>query len=96
MGVQQRRRTPNLYRPGSVFFTAGMLLVFTFGMALAGASEAYFNQDWVWFDLFIGGAAGCTGLYLWIVVSWLRWMGPSAEYDTEESLPQCDPERDRG
>lgn len=68
-------RAPALYKPGRTFFWGGMLLIFAFGMALAGISEAYRNHHEQWAWLFTGFALGAAGLYFWVVHGWLAWIG---------------------
>lgn len=72
----QCRRAPARprYRPGEVFFWAGILLCVAFGATVAGINEAARagDQGWVWF--FAGMAAVDVGLYLWVVTGWVDWI----------------------
>lgn len=79
MGVRQRRRTP-IYRPGEVFFWAGILLCVTVGLVAAGVYESWRVRDWGWCWFFLVGEAGCIALYFWIVQSWLLWQDQSGEF----------------
>lgn len=73
-GAHRRQPAPVRYRPGEMYFRAGMLLIFTFGISLAGIEQAYRYHDWTWFTIFVVGASIDTGLYFWIVHSWLTWI----------------------
>lgn len=68
-------RASALYKPSRTFFWGGMLLIFAFGMALAGIAEAYSNHDEGWAYFFTGAAVTAAGMYFWIVLGWLAWIG---------------------
>src|ERR1041384_3773300 len=86
-------RVPVVYNPGDMYFRAGLLLCFTFGILLAGIEESFLAADWPWFWFFTGGEIGCVVLYAWIVWSWLRWNAPLADYKNVDEFVDSPHER---
>lgn len=81
-----------LYQPGRTFFWGGLLLIWGFGLALAGAAEAGRHHDHVWMWIFTGFVVAAAGLYFWLVHGWLAWIGPTGDADHVNEYVNCSDE----
>lgn len=88
MGKHRRTSTP-IYRPGSVYFRAGMLLIVTFGITLAAIETTYLRHEWIWFSIFCFFETSLIVLYFWIVNSWLTWINQTSDYTFVDISVDC-------
>jgi hypothetical protein len=80
MGTRGKHHRVPILRPGRMYVTAGLLLIFTFGTMLAAIHDSFVAADWTWFLIFIAGAALSVVVYFWVVACWLRWITPKHDY----------------
>jgi hypothetical protein len=76
-GVRARkhRRAPRLYRPWLDVVASGLLLIFVFGIMLAGAHDAWLARDYAWMWFFLGADVVVIIVYTkFCVLGLIRWL----------------------
>lgn len=77
VGARARHRAPTTFDPAGQYVSAGFLLIFAAGMALAGAWDAHRVHDDGWSVFLLIMALAASGIYFWQVLCLLKWLNPS-------------------